>query len=126
LIVAIVAVVAAAAALAAWGWAGQAVPETGAPDGKPALAADRHKAGGVGCEGCHGKEEPAFVPSERCLACHGGTAAALAQKTAAAEPENPHASPHWGGRMGCDVCHRQHEQTVDWCSHCHSFHFQVP
>ena len=90
------------------------------------LTADRHKNNGVGCEGCHGAEEPrTFVPRERCLACHGGFSD-LVKKTAAVKPENPHDSPHWGSRMECNVCHRQHETTVNWCAHCHAFNFKVP
>ena len=90
------------------------------------LTADLHKDKGVGCEGCHGTVEPkTFVPAERCLTCHGGMSD-LVKKTSAVKPENPHASPHWGSRMECNVCHRQHEKTVDWCSHCHAFNFKVP
>jgi len=91
-----------------------------------ALTAELHKDKGVGCEGCHGTEEiKTFVSRERCLACHGGFSD-LVKKTAAVKPENPHDSPHWGSRMECNVCHRQHEKTVDWCSHCHAFNFKVP
>ena len=96
--------------------------------GQPAsaLTADLHKDRGVNCEGCHGKDEKkTFVASDRCLACHGGISD-LVKKTAAVKPENPHASPHWGSRIECNVCHRQHEKTVDWCSHCHAFNFKVP
>jgi RecJ-like exonuclease len=90
------------------------------------LTADLHKNNGVSCEGCHGAEETkTFVPSERCLACHGDRSG-LVKKTAAVKPENPHDSPHWGSRMECNVCHRQHEKTVDWCSHCHAFNFKTP
>ena len=93
----------------------------------PVLVTDSHKDKGITCEGCHGTEEPkTFVPAERCLACHGGNRADLVKKTAAVKPENPHDSPHWGSRMECNVCHRQHEKTVDWCSHCHAFNFRVP
>jgi hypothetical protein len=92
----------------------------------PVLTADLHKDKGVGCDGCHGTEETkTFVPAERCLACHGGRSD-LVKKTAAVKPENPHDSPHWGSRMECNVCHRQHEKTVNWCSHCHAFNFRVP
>ena len=93
----------------------------------PILVADSHKDKNITCEGCHGAEETkTFVPAERCLACHGGSRADLVKKTAAVKPENPHNSPHWGSRMECNVCHRQHEKTVDWCSHCHAFNFRVP
>ena len=92
-----------------------------------ALTADLHKDKGVGCEGCHGAEETkTMVTAELCLACHGGNRPELVKKTAAVKPENPHDSPHWGARMECSVCHRQHEKTVDWCSHCHAFNFKVP
>ena len=92
----------------------------------PVFTADLHKDRGVSCEGCHGTAEPkTFVTAERCLACHGGRGD-LIKKTAAVKPENPHDSPHWGSRMECSVCHRQHEKTVDWCSHCHAFNFKVP
>jgi len=90
------------------------------------MTADLHKDKGVGCEGCHGAEATkTFVPAERCLTCHGGRSD-LVKKTAAVKPENPHDSPHWGSRMECNVCHRQHEKTVNWCLHCHAFNFKVP
>ena len=90
------------------------------------MTADLHKDKGVSCDGCHGSEATrAFVSAERCLSCHGDRPA-LVKKTAAVKPENPHDSPHWGSRMECNVCHRQHEKTVDWCSHCHAFNFRVP
>ncbi|WP_306590189.1 cytochrome c3 family protein [Geothrix sp. 21YS21S-4] len=90
------------------------------------FTADLHKAKGVSCADCHGNgKKKTFVPAERCLGCH-GPEADLAKKTAEVKPENPHASPHWGSRMECNVCHRQHEKTVNWCNHCHAFNFQVP
>ena len=92
----------------------------------PAMTADLHKAKGVTCVDCHGKgKKKTFVPAQRCLSCH-GPAAGLVEKTAAVKPENPHASPHWGSNMECNVCHRQHEKTVNWCNHCHAYGFKVP
>ena len=85
------------------------------------LGADLHKGNGVSCADCHGKAtKRTFVEAEKCLSCH-GPATALAEKTAAVKPENPHASPHWGAQMECNVCHRQHEKPVDWCAHCHNY-----
>jgi Cytochrome c3 len=92
----------------------------------PTMTADLHKAKGVTCVDCHGTtKKKTFVAAERCLGCH-GPAADLVKKTAAVKPENPHDSPHWGPAMECNVCHRQHEKTVNWCSHCHAFNFKVP
>jgi len=90
------------------------------------MTAGVHQAKGVTCVDCHGKaKQKTFVPAERCLGCH-GPAADLVKKTAAVKPENPHDSPHWGATMECNVCHRQHEKTVNWCNHCHAFGFKVP
>ncbi|MFO0581689.1 MAG: cytochrome c3 family protein [Anaeromyxobacter sp.] len=90
------------------------------------FSADAHQAKGVSCADCHGKaKKKTFVEAERCLSCH-GPGEALAAKTAAVKPENPHASPHWGAQMECNVCHRQHKATQNWCDHCHRFGFKVP
>jgi hypothetical protein len=98
----------------------------GAAGPVPGMSADRHKAKGTSCAGCHGKaKKPTMVEAGTCLTCH-GPAAALVEKTAAVKPENPHASPHWGTQIECSVCHRQHEKTVDWCAHCHNYGFKVP
>lgn len=102
------------------------VPLSLAATQAPTLTADLHKAKGVTCADCHGTaKKKAFVPAERCLGCH-GTAADLVKKTAHVKPENPHDSPHWGAKMECTVCHRQHAKTVNWCNHCHVYGFKVP
>lgn len=85
-----------------------------------------HADKGVGCADCHGKaRRPAPVASERCLACH-GPFAALVQRTSSVKPLAPHDSPHWGADIECNVCHRQHERTVNWCAHCHMTEARVP
>ena len=90
------------------------------------MAADMHKAKGVGCVDCHGTaKKKTFVPAQTCLRCH-GPAEDLVKKTAAVKPENPHDSPHWGPTMECNICHRQHEKPVNWCNHCHAYGFKVP
>lgn len=92
----------------------------------PTTTSEVHKAKGVTCGDCHGKgKKKTFVLAERCLSCH-GPAADLVKKTANVKPENPHDSPHWGPKMECNVCHRQHEKTVNWCNHCHAYGFKVP
>lgn len=102
------------------------LPIAAAAAPSPGFSADRHKAAGVACADCHIKgKKPTFLSAEQCLKCH-GPATALVEKTANVKPENPHASPHWGPQMDCTVCHRQHEKTVDWCSHCHAYGFKVP
>ena len=105
-----------------------AAPKPAAPAGTmtASFTAGVHKAKGITCVDCHGKaKKKTFVPAERCLGCH-GPAADLVKKTANVKPENPHDSPHWGATMECNVCHRQHEKTVNWCNHCHAYGFSVP
>ena len=102
------------------------IPFTQAAAQAPTLSADMHKAKGVTCVDCHGNaKKKTFVAAERCLGCH-GSPADLVKKTAHVKPENPHDSPHWGPTMECNVCHRQHEKTVNWCNHCHAYGFKVP
>ena len=102
------------------------IPLSQAATQAPTMTADLHKAKGVTCVDCHGNaKKKTFVAAERCLGCH-GPAADLVKKTANVKPENPHDSPHWGPQMECNVCHRQHEKTVNWCNHCHAYGFRVP
>ena len=102
------------------------IPFAQAATPAPTMTADLHKAKGVTCLDCHGAaKKKTFVAAERCLGCH-GPAADLVKKTANVKPENPHDSPHWGPQMECNVCHRQHEKTVNWCNHCHAYGFKVP
>lgn len=85
-----------------------------------------HQQKGVGCAGCHGAaKRPAPAATDRCLACH-GPYQGLVEKTSGLKPLNPHDSPHWGADIECAVCHRQHEQTVNWCAHCHTVSNAVP
>lgn len=85
-----------------------------------------HALGGVGCADCHGKgtAKPQAVEMARCLSCHGSgdKVAALTAKM----KQNPHTSPHYGTELDCNVCHRQHEKSEDYCAECHRFGFKVP
>lgn len=91
----------------------------------PGTDANMHQQRGVGCADCHGKGKQTFVTADRCLSCH-GPLDTLVQKTSTVRPINPHESPHWGRGMECNVCHRQHEPTINWCSHCHSVDAKAP
>ena len=85
-----------------------------------------HQLTGVNCVGCHGKtEKPEALEMDKCVACHGSTAK-LAEKTAKVKPENPHTSPHYGTELDCNLCHRQHAKSENYCNQCHSFNFRVP
>ena len=85
-----------------------------------------HYLAGVTCVACHGKtEKPEEVAMEKCVACHGSTAK-LAEKTKNIKPTNPHTSPHYGTDLDCNLCHRQHAKSEDFCAQCHSFNFKTP
>jgi hypothetical protein len=97
---------------------------TGAPpaSGGGTFLADKHKAAGLECNGCH-VEAPSKAPDMKvCLKCH-GPYDALAAKTEKVNP-NPHAS-HLG-EEDCDSCHHGHKASVDRCGRCHAFGFKVP
>ena len=84
-----------------------------------------HRLSGVTCAKCHGKAgKREAVEMKECTACH--KVEKLAEKTAKVKPANPHASPHHGADLDCNVCHHQHRRSEDFCSQCHKFDFTVP
>lgn len=85
-----------------------------------------HQLAGVGCADCHGKEgKPAVVEMDRCLACH-GSGDKVAALTAQMKPQNPHLSVHYGSELDCNLCHRQHAKSENYCAECHRWQFKVP
>ena len=92
--------------------------------------ADRHVARGVTCVSCHGESATGKMQldsdrHEACVACHGWYDA-VAEKTVPKDPEdmNPH-SQH-DGNLPCSECHKGHKQSVNYCSNCHFWTFNVP
>jgi len=84
-----------------------------------------HGLAGVTCAKCHGvTEKPETVEMTQCIACH--TPAKLVEKTAKVKPENPHTSPHYGNNLDCNLCHRQHGKSENYCNQCHNFNFTTP
>lgn len=74
----------------------------------------------VSCGDCH----ESFFPEERaseenCLNCH-ESYLSVAEKTKNLKP-NPHDS-HLGD-IRCTLCHKAHEESVDYCAECHTFNF---
>jgi len=85
-----------------------------------------HHLAGVNCIKCHGKTKtPEALTMEQCVACHGSTAK-LVEKTKDVKPTNPHTSPHYGTELDCNLCHRQHAKSENYCAQCHKFDFKVP
>jgi hypothetical protein len=85
-----------------------------------------HRLANVDCKKCHGKtKKPHALSMEQCVACHGNTAK-LAEKTKSLKPANPHASPHYGTELDCNLCHHQHAKSENYCAQCHKFDFKIP
>lgn len=85
-----------------------------------------HQLAGVTCADCHGgTSKPVAVEMDKCLTCH-GSGEKVAALTAKVKPQNPHVSAHYNSDLDCNVCHRQHTKSEDFCAECHSFGFKVP
>jgi len=85
-----------------------------------------HSLSGVTCQDCHGENEtPQALSTEQCLICH-GTLEDLAARTSDSKPENPHSTPHGPTYVACDLCHKQHAKSENFCFECHDFEFVVP
>jgi hypothetical protein len=84
-----------------------------------------HSLSGVNCEKCHGKtQKQEAVEMTQCIPCHNPLK--LVEKTAKVKPENPHTSPHYGNSLDCNLCHRQHGKSENYCNQCHNFNFTTP
>lgn len=88
------------------------------------FTADRHTARGIECTSCH-REMNTDLPvrQQTCLKCHGGSYAAVAQRTKKVVP-NPHFN-HFGDR-DCSTCHKGHQPSAPTCSQCHKFDLKMP
>ncbi len=64
---------------------------------------------------------PREYPNAFCLRCH-GSYKEVAERTKDFEKKgltkNPHESHY--GEIDCNVCHKSHKPSVDYCSQCHS------
>ncbi|HOV90350.1 MAG TPA: cytochrome c3 family protein [Syntrophorhabdaceae bacterium] len=84
-----------------------------------------HGLAGITCDGCHGKKDKyEALEFDRCLKCH--DVDRLVEKTSKIKPTNPHTSPHYGKDLDCNLCHRQHARSENYCNQCHDFKFIVP
>ena len=87
-----------------------------APSASGAFLADRHKAAGIVCAGCHGEDREALIRNPACLGCHESF-----EKLAARTKDmhvNPHRSPHFKD-LECTSCHMGHKADVNFCQDCH-------
>jgi DnaJ-class molecular chaperone len=85
----------------------------------------KHMLNEITCRDCHekGTSYKALTPGQ-CLSCH-GSYEEVARQTARSDP-NPHNSPHYGKEQDCDLCHRQHARSENFCAQCHEWKLTVP
>lgn len=101
-----------------------AAPTCAAEPEQAGALLQKHVDKGLNCTGCHQENPPAkVVATDKCLSCH-GPYDKLADKTEGKAAQNPHASHQ--GDLSCDSCHHAHKASVNYCSQCHQFEFNVP
>jgi hypothetical protein len=79
----------------------------------------------VSCIDCHGKSRPVKpLSTDDCYSCHENLDDII-YRTSNIDP-NPHEN-HYGG-LDCDLCHRQHSKSENFCDQvgCHEFGYIVP
>jgi hypothetical protein len=82
----------------------------------------KHLESGLTCIDCHQSDTPTDkAPVSACNSCH-GTYTEIAELTQGIDP-NPHDSHQ--GEIDCDKCHRSHQPSVNYCSECHEYEFNV-
>ena len=77
---------------------------------------------GFDCKNCHKQADPKdykALSADECLSCH-KSYDALAERSGHLEyDDNVHASPHYP-KMDCNLCHRSHKPSQNYCVMCHS------
>lgn len=75
-----------------------------------------HKAAGVECSSCHGKDKKDIITRASCLSCHNSD-----EEIGALTSDmhlNPHLSPHFL-ELECTSCHTGHKELNNFCQQCH-------
>ena len=91
---------------------------------------DRHCSRGVSCEACHGDSKSGEMlldneQHEACVACHGWYDQ-IAEKTVPENPDDMNPHNQHDGNLPCTECHKGHKASVNYCSECHYYTFDVP
>ncbi len=81
-----------------------------------------HSSNELSCDDCHTSNPLKAVAMDQCLSCHD---APEPKENYEGEPDK-HDSPHYGPELDCDSCHREHEESVNFCAECHEYDFKVP
>jgi hypothetical protein len=80
-----------------------------------------HALGGHNCLACHGNGQAPLEPGH-CLACHKGFGAGKNRLN----PSLPKVHDTHMGDLSCNLCHKAHAKSVNFCSQCHEWKYIVP
>jgi len=81
-----------------------------------------HTLAGNDCETCH-MENPAEAPTmEDCFACHED----YAESENYLNPTLPKVHDSHMGDLACDLCHKIHGKSENFCAQCHDWNYIVP
>jgi hypothetical protein len=109
--------------------------------------AHKHQKAGVGCLECHqvtlqqqkdhltkSKKKAYKTPleereygNEACFSCHGSYKDLIERTKNFGDrglPKNPHKSHY--GEIDCNMCHKAHRTSIDYCSQCHQSGLNKP
>lgn len=80
------------------------------------------------CSACHKTQVGSPVPTAQCRTCHAQSQFEQGIELKNGEA-NPHVSLHYDpATVDCNLCHREHSQSVNYCTACHAdgLKFKVP
>ena len=80
-----------------------------------------HALGGNNCIACHGNEQATLEPGN-CLVCHKG----FGDGKNRLNPSLPKVHDTHMGDLPCNLCHKAHAKSVNFCSQCHEWKYIVP
>ncbi len=80
-----------------------------------------HKTLNLACTDCHlekNESDYSSAMSTSCFNCHGSYEKLKEATGHLGHNNNIHAAPHFGS-LDCDMCHKAHKPTVNFCVSCH-------
>ncbi len=80
-----------------------------------------HGLAGKNCASCHGEELKAPAQGV-CLQCHKG----YGEKKNRLNASLPKVHNSHMGELSCDLCHKAHGKSVNFCAQCHDWKYIVP
>lgn len=81
-----------------------------------------HEELGFTCKNCHkenNQKDYKPLSTNECLSCHKSYLNLAELSGHLGYDDNIHSSPHYP-KMDCNICHKSHEQSINYCAMCHS------